>query len=223
MFDVEAARLREILLGQRAVSPLLNLGSSTAAFRETAKPHIQRELFAPLAAAGIAVVHSDLKQAEGVDLAGDILDPAVQRDLKARGFKCVLLANLLEHVRDRAAVAAACEEIVGPDGLILATAPSSFPFHADPIDTGFRPSPAALAALFGRSAPLLVEEVAGRTYAEDLKARGATLWTELARTVLAALIAPVRPKSFAATVHRWRWYRRPYKVSIALVRVAPSG
>ena len=34
MFDREAARLREILLGQRAVSPLLNLGSSTRAFRE---------------------------------------------------------------------------------------------------------------------------------------------------------------------------------------------
>jgi hypothetical protein len=223
MFDVEAARLREILLGQRAVSPLLNLGSSTRDFRESAKPHIERELFAPLAAAGIAIVHSDLKQAEGVDLAGDILDPAVLRDLKGRGFKCVLLANLLEHVRDRAAAAAACEEIAGPDGLILATVPSSFPFHADPIDTGFRPTPAELAALFRRSAPLLLEEVAGRTYAEDLKARGSTLWKELGRTLLAALIAPARPKSFAARLDRWRWYRQPYKVSIALVQVAPSG
>jgi hypothetical protein len=48
MFDREAARLREILLGQRAVSPLLNLGSSTRAFREVAKPHIHDELFGPL-------------------------------------------------------------------------------------------------------------------------------------------------------------------------------
>jgi len=219
MFDVEAARLREIVLEQRAVSPLLNLGSSTRTFREIAKPHIQRELFGPLEAAGIAIVHSDLKQADGVDVAGDILDPAVLGDLKARGFKCVLIANLLEHVRDPAAVAAACEEIVGPGGLILATVPSSFPYHADPIDTGFRPSPAALAALFGRSMPLLREELAGRTYGEDLKARGSTLWAELARTLLAALIAPVRPKSFAARLHRWRWYRRPYRVSIALLVV----
>ena len=159
MFDAEAARLREILLEQRAVSPLLNLGSSTRAFREATKPHIQRELFGPLAAAGVAVVHSDLKQADGVDVAGDILDPAVLRDLKARGFRCVLCANLLEHVRDRAAVAAACEEIVGPGGLILATVPSSYPYHADPIDTGFRPSPAELAGLFRRSEPLLAEEL----------------------------------------------------------------
>jgi uncharacterized protein YndB with AHSA1/START domain len=52
MFDTEAARLREILLEQRAISPLLNLGSSTREFREVAKPHIQRALFGPLAAIG---------------------------------------------------------------------------------------------------------------------------------------------------------------------------
>lgn len=219
MFETEAVRLREILLERRAVSPLLNLGSSTRAFRETEKPHIARELFAPLAAAGIAVTHSDLKQADGVDVAGDILDPAVQRDLKARGFKCVLVANLLEHVRDPAAVAAACEEIVGRGGLILATVPASFPYHADPIDTGLRPSPGELAALFLRSAPLLAEEVTGRTYAEDLKARGATIAKALAQTLLSGLIALARPKSFLARADRWRWYRRPYRVSIVLLEV----
>lgn len=223
MFEAEAVRLREILLERGTVSPLLNLGSSTRAFRERDKPHIGRELFGPLEAAGIEIVHSDLKPADGVDVAGDILDPAVQAGLKARGFKSVLLANLLEHVRDPAAVAAACEEIAGLGGLILATVPSSFPYHADPIDTGFRPSPAELAALFRRSEPLLAEEVVGRTYREDLKARGSTVAGELIQTLLFALIAFARPKSFRARADRWRWYRRPYKVAIALVRVAPSG
>jgi len=219
MFDREAARLREILLGQRAVSPLLNLGSSTRDFRELTKPHIHEELFGPLEAAGIQVFHSDLKQAEGVDRAGDILDPAVRADLRARGFKCLLCSNLLEHVRDRAAVAAACEEIVGPGGLILATVPSSYPYHADPIDTGFRPSPAALAESFPGSQALLAEELVGRTYADDIRARGASLGGEIARTLGFALIAFARPKGFAARAHRWLWYARPYRVSIALVRV----
>jgi hypothetical protein len=223
MFAAEAIRLREILLAREAVSPLLNLGSSTRDFRAVAKPHIQRELFGPLAAAGIAVVHSDLKQADGVDVAGDILDPAVLNGLKARGFRCLLCANLLEHVRDRGAVAAACEDIVGPGGMILATVPSSYPFHADPIDTGFRPSPAELAGLFGRSDPVLAEEMTGPTYAEDLNARGSTVVRELGRTLLLAPIFFARPKSVLARAHRWRWYRRPYKVSIALVQVASSG
>lgn len=222
MFDREAARLRQILLGQRAVSPLLNLGSSTRAFRETVKPHIQAELFGPLEAAGIEVVHCDLKQADGVDVAGDILDPGVRADLGARGFKSLLCSNLLEHVRDRAAVAAACEEIVGPGGLILATVPSSYPYHADPIDTGYRPSPEALAGLFGGSRLLLAEELAGRTYAEDMEARGASPGGEIARTLGFAAVALARPRSFAARAHRWLWYRRAYRVSIALLRVRES-
>lgn len=223
MFEAEATRLREILLAREGISPLLNLGSSTRAFREAAKPHIHRELFAPLEAAGVAVFHSDLKAADGVDLSGDILDPAIRRDLKARGFRSILIANMLEHVRDRAAVTAACEEILGPGGLILATAPSSFPFHADPIDTGYRPSPDALAAAFAGSDPLLAEEVAGPTYREDMKARGSGLWREIGRTLLLGLVFFARPKSFAARAHRWRWYRRRYRVSVALLSVRPAS
>lgn len=219
MFEAEAIRIREILLAEGGMSPLLNLGSSTRAFREQAKPHIERELFAPLRAAGVKVFHSDLKQADGVDLAGDILDPAVRAALKGRGFRALLIANLLEHVRDRADVAAACEEIVGPGGLILATVPCSFPYHADPIDTGWRPSPDALTAAFAGSALVLAEAIQGRTYKEEIAARGSSLWRELATTLGFLLISPVRPKSARARLSRWRWYRRPYAVSLALVRV----
>jgi hypothetical protein len=219
MFEAEAIRLREILLGQSGISPLLNLGSSTRAFRAQAKPHIDRELFAPLGATGVAVFHSDLKQADGIDLAGDIMDPAVRADLKGRGFRALLIANMLEHVRDREAVTAACEEIVGPGGLILATVPSSFPYHADPIDTGYRPDPAALAAAFRGSLPVLMETVTGRTYREEIAARGSSVWREAARTLGFALISPLRPKSARARASRWLWYRRPYRVSLALVRV----
>lgn len=219
MFDTEAARLCEILLERETVSPLLNLGSSTREFRHVTKPHIEARLFKPLALAGVTVVHSDLKAAKGVDVSGDILDPAVSARLKAMGFKSVLISNLLEHVRDRPAVIAACEEIVGPGGLILATVPSSFPFHADPIDTYYRPTPDALARAFTRSDLLLSEELIGRTYAEQLKADGSTWWKAMSLTVLWSLIFFLRPKSTASRLHRWRWYKRNYRVSIALVAV----
>lgn len=222
MFDVEAARLCEILLGRSGVSPLLNLGSSTRAFRQVAKPHIEARLFAPLREAGVAVVHCDLKAGEGVDVSGDILDPVIRGALKARGFRCVLIANMLEHVRDRAAVAAACEEIVGPGGLILATVPSSYPYHADPIDTGYRPSPAELAGAFARSRVLIAEELASQTYAGQIAAAGSAAWKEAARTLLWSLIFFARPKSARARLDRWRWYNRRYRVSIALVEVSAS-
>jgi hypothetical protein len=219
MFEAEAIRLREILLTEGDISPLLNLGSSTRAFREQAKPHIERELFAPLRAAGVEVVHSDLKNADGVDVVGDILDPIVRADLKARGFKALLIANMLEHVRDRAAVAAACEEIVGPGGLILATVPISFPYHADPIDTGYRPHPRDLAQAFRSSEFLFADLAVGSTYKAEIAARGSSVWRELLKTLGFTLIGVARPKSFRARLSRWRWYRRPYAVSLALVRV----
>jgi hypothetical protein len=219
VFRAEAIRLCRILVDLGDVSPLLNLGSSTRHFREVIKPHVDRELFAPLREAGVKVVHSDLKEDDGVDFAGDILDPEVMSRLKEMGFKCIVLSNVLEHVRNKEAVTAACEEIVGSGGFILATVPSSCPYHADPIDTYYRPSPAELARAFGRSEPLLAEEVAGLTYAEDLKARGLTVAGELIRTALWLLIFFVRPRSAAARLHRWLWYSKPRRVAIALLTV----
>jgi hypothetical protein len=219
MLEAEAIRIRDILLGAGDISPLLDLGSSTRRFREEAKPHIERELFGPLRRAGVEVVHCDLKQEDGVDVAGDIRDPAFREKLRNRGFRSVLVCNLLEHVRDRSAVAGACEEISGPGGLILATVPSSYPYHADPIDTLYRPSPAELEALFGRCEPLIVEQLAGPNLAEHLSALGISPWREAVGTISALLLSPFRPRRAAARLHRWLWYRRPWRVSIALVRV----
>lgn len=222
MFEREAIRLREILLAQQGISPLLNLGSSDARTREQTKPHIERELFAPLRAAGIEIVHADLRPAPGVDVAGDICDPQVRARLCPGRFGCVLIANMLEHVRDRAAVAAACEELAGPGGLILATVPSSFPYHADPLDTGYRPGPEELVAAFAGSEPVQAEEVEGGTYRDQLAARGESVSGALLRTALGVLAFPFRPKSARARLSRWRWYRRPYRVAVALVRVRAS-
>ena len=219
MFDNEAARICEILLGAGPISPLLDVGSATRAVRMTVKPHIESALFAPLRARGVEISHCDLKPGDGVDVAGDIVDPELRRELKARGYKCLLLANVLEHVRDPDALAAACEEIVGPGGLILATVPSSYPYHADPIDTLFRPAPDELAVLFRRSEPRIAETLAGRTFRETIRASGSTVMGEAARTALWALAAPFRPRSFRARLDRWFWYARPYRVSIALLAV----
>lgn len=222
MFEAEAATLCEILLGRNDVSPLLNLGSSTREFRETVKPHIEDKLFKPLRQAGVEIFHSDLKSGRGIDLAGDVLDPAVVAALRAKRFKCVLLANVLEHVRDRSRVIAACEDIVGPGGLILATAPSSHPYHADPVDTGFRPSPSDLGAEFTRSRVIDGREISGASFAEIARQRGSSIVWEAARTLLWCLAFPVRPKSALARLDRWRWLHRPYRVSIALLSVGDT-
>jgi hypothetical protein len=140
--------------------------------------------------------------------------------LKGAGFRCVLLSNLLEHVQDREKVTSSCEEIVGTGGLILATVPSSYPYHADPIDTYYRPSPRELGALFRRSRSLLeMEEVRGPSFRDQLRAQGANIWLEMLRTLMWASISLARPRGFAARLHRWLWNRRPYRISVVLVEV----
>ena len=169
------------------------------------------------------VVHCDIKRDEGVDLVGDVTDPSFADMLAARPFRAVLLANLLEHVRDRAAIAVACERIAGPGGLILATVPQSYPFHADPIDTGYRPSPQELAELFPSSEAICLTTVGGGTLRERLQAQGRPVWREILATAMWLLVSPVRPRTAAAKLHRWRWLHRPFRVSIALMRVRSAA
>ncbi|HXJ02291.1 MAG TPA: hypothetical protein VNH44_13795, partial [Micropepsaceae bacterium] len=59
MFETEAAWLETLLRERTAeeLSPLLNVGSSTADFREVEQPWAERRLFAPLRARGIKIVH----------------------------------------------------------------------------------------------------------------------------------------------------------------------
>jgi len=119
-------------------------------------------------------------------------------------------------------VIAACEDIAGPGGLILVTVPRSYPYHADPLDTGYRPRPAALAAAFRRSDVLLTGLVEDQTYAEHLCSQGIPVWKAAALTLVWMLIFPLRPTSARARLSRWRWYARRYRVAVALVRVRPA-
>src|SRR5690349_21432033 len=101
MFKAEARWLREQVLSfaSGSVSPLLNIGSSTRHFREVEQPWNEAELFAPLKARGIEVIHSDFREGEGIDIRADILSDADLPRLKALNAKAILCCNILEHVR----------------------------------------------------------------------------------------------------------------------------
>ena len=63
----------------------LNLGSSTHHYRTVMQPDIERKIFGPLVERGFKVIHVDRKPDEGVDLVGDLEDPAfVQRLIRLR-------------------------------------------------------------------------------------------------------------------------------------------
>jgi hypothetical protein len=201
-----ADRLAELSVEQ--LSPFLNIGSSTEEYRTRKQPHIDRLIFAPLRSRGVEVVHSDLKMQPGVDIAGDLTEEAVQNQLRARGFKAALSSNLLEHVRDREGIARAIASCVAPGGIVIVTVPRSYPYHADPIDTGFRPTPDELAELFRPARLVRGEVVPDSTYAQELRRQPPL---KAVRSLLGAL----RPTGEVAKAKRdkLRWLWKPFTTS----------
>lgn len=202
----------------REISPLVNIGSSTREFREVRQPHIEAEIFAPLRTAGVEVIHTDLKPDAGVDIAGDLQDPEIQARLRARRPRAALTSNLLEHVTAPAGLARAIGALVEPGGLLIATVPRSYPYHADPIDTGFRPTPDELVALFPGFALVHGEIVADETYAGELFGHGVAGLTRGAR----GLVAAVRRRGEIARAYRdkLRWMFRPFTTTCVVLRRA---
>jgi hypothetical protein len=132
------------------VYPLCNVGSSTADFRSREQPWIDEFVFGQAKGGGHSVIHVDQKNAEGVDLAGDLLDPAFRASLRELSPRTILCSNLLEHVTDRGPITEALTNMLVPGGRLIVTVPYHYPVHHDPIDTRFRPTVEQLAAEFPR-------------------------------------------------------------------------
>ncbi|MEM7300774.1 MAG: hypothetical protein AAF468_06785 [Pseudomonadota bacterium] len=129
-------------------SVLLNVGSSTAEFRKTSQPVLNLEIFDPLQKLGVDVIHNDLKEDEGVDFVGDICEAELLNLLKSKNINIVLCSNLLEHVEQPQNICSAMQQICQKPGYVVASVPFRFPYHNDPIDTMFRPTPEQIQALF---------------------------------------------------------------------------
>lgn len=206
-------------LSADSISPCLNVGSSTGEFRTVAQPHIDRYIFASLRDRGVRVIHADIKAAPGVDLVGDVYDPAFKAEVAAMGPRLVICSNLLEHLLDRDGFMDFCRDVLAPGGHMLLTVPCSYPYHLDPIDTGYRPTPAELEALFPGYAVEWSEEVFDVRHWDELKRQGAGQWARfLASMVKAPWLALANRPRFLARYHRLLWLFRRYSVSCVLVR-----
>lgn len=212
--------IRRLSLPRGAVC--LNIGSSTERFRTHSQPHIDRFVFAPLRSAGVRVLHCDLKADPGVDLVGDILDPGFQRKLRGLGAQLLICSNLLEHLADPRAFADACASLVAPNGYALFTVPSSYPYHPDPIDTLFRPTPKQLANMFADWHVIEAEEMADGNQLSDLRDSG-RFWRDCAHFLVRLATPFYQPRFWLSYAHRVFWLFRSYRVSMLLVRKAASA
>ena len=130
--------------------PLLNLGSSTKDFREKVQPWIDDIIFNPFSNKGKKVLHSDLKEGDGVDLPGNIFDKEFEEQLKNMNFKSIICSNVLEHIIEVDSFCKAIESISSSGTYIIISAPNLYPYHNDPIDTKFRPDVNEIVKLFSQ-------------------------------------------------------------------------
>jgi hypothetical protein len=200
--------------GERAV---LNLGSGPRRVREVNKPHVHTLTIEPLTRVGYRVVHSDLVADDGVDMAGDLFDPALQARLRGLDAALVMFCNVLEHLPARLLprLPAALDAVVPPGGLLLMAAPNSYPYHPDPIDNLARPSLEDLSAMFPgwHTVDRVLLEAEG--YGPEFR-RG-SLWKRT-RKLLRLLFPFVRPRRWLSHAHRMLWLRRPYRHALVLLR-----
>ncbi len=139
-------RLGEIAI--RDLSPMLSVGSGTKAFRAAFQPWIESDVYGPLGERGVTVLHHEMFAAPGVDVVGDLGDPDVRDHLRQLGVRSVMCLNVFEHVLDREGLADALVGCLPRGGIAVVTVPRRFPYHADPIDTLFRPTAEELGRLF---------------------------------------------------------------------------
>ncbi|MBK1632458.1 hypothetical protein CKO31_17265 [Thiohalocapsa halophila] len=196
------------------LSPAINLGSGSARFRAAKQPQIGEHLLSPLAERGVDVVHSDLRQEAGVDIAGDIYAETTQERLRQVNAKALFCFNILEHLQDRQGFISVCMSLLSDNGIIGVSVPYSFPFHADPIDTMFRPSPTELAALFPGCTVIAQEVVECESFGDQLLASPSK-----AGAWLLKLIVPYSGTThWRSAVDRARWLWRPYTVTCMILR-----
>ena len=206
------------------ISPCLNLGSSTKEFRSRIQPYIDENLISPNVKRGVTFVHVDVKKEPGVDLAGDINDPAFQEILLKERAACVLCCNMLEHVVDREKLAELCTRITRPGGYLIVSVPFSFPYHLDPIDTYFRPDPQTLTKLFPKCDVISTQIVTCETYWQELSRMGPakrSLW--LIRLGVRVLLPFYKPEHWKERLHSLMWLFKPYSVSVVVLRVSGTA
>lgn len=220
----EARHIEMVLasLAGEAMNPCLNIGSSTAHFRMVEQPHVDAHVFRPLRERGVRILNLDIKEDEGVDLVGNVLDPDFQTQLGELHPRLVMCSNLLEHLTDPIAFAHACASFVEPGGFLLITGPYSYPYHLDPIDTLYRPGPEEIRRLFPDFSCLHEAIVPDSTYLHDLLSQNTS--RQLIRLIGGhvlkfpyLLLADF--ERFKARYHRYFWLFRPYLSTVVVLHL----
>jgi hypothetical protein len=168
------------------------------------------------------VLHLDAKAAPGVDIVADLGDPDTVKAMKGRGFQSLLCSNLLEHVEDRQQVARTLLELVpAHGGILIVSCPYRYPYHPDPIDSRFRPTPSELADLFPGTRIERQATVRDGTYGDQIRREPVAFIKLLVRLLLPFYKLPSWRRAWRHVIDHLPWTFRHFEATcVVLVRGA---
>ena len=218
MFDIEAKAIADILESYGPALQnkiILDIGSSTGRYRAE-KPQF-RHLHEAIVAVGGAYIGLDLKDADGVDLVGDVTTASTLCEIKKMAPKVVLLNNVLEHLEDPWKVLQDVWEAIPNDGVLVVSVPMSYPYHPDPIDTMFRPCPEEIVTALMGATSVVAKVLEDRTLLSRWGSRGAGYMLYRICRSLAKFAFKSAFDSKHLLYSDFRWFFR--RVSVSLVAV----
>ena len=146
----ESLKIQNIIKKRRAYRNIINLGSGNVEQLMKTKPWVSKNVFDLLKKQKAKILHVDAENFPGVDIVQDLSQPnSLSFCDKLEGSKLFILANVLEHIPKKAhaeLLKKIYSKMKPKDGLII-TVPYDYPYHADPIDNMYRPSPNELKKL----------------------------------------------------------------------------
>ena len=146
----ESLKIQNLIKKRRAYKNIINLGSGNVEQLMKTKPWVSKNVFYLLKKQKAKILHVDAENFPGVDIVQDLSQAnSLFFCDKLEGSKLFILANVLEHIPKKAhaeLLNKIYSKMKSNDGLII-TVPYDYPYHADPIDTMYRPSPNELKKL----------------------------------------------------------------------------
>ena len=146
----ESLKIQNIIKKHKPFANIINLGSGNVEQLKKTKPWVSKNVFDLFKKQKTKILHVDAENFPGVDIVQDLSQPnSLSFCDELKGSRLFILANVLEHIPKKAHtefLKKIYSKMKSKDGLII-TVPYDYPYHADPIDTMYRPSPHDLHAL----------------------------------------------------------------------------
>ncbi len=151
---IESIFIKEIIEScinnQDSIKTFINLGCGDIRQLQHSKPWINENVIQPLKTRNIKIINLDIFKYDSVDYVADLSQELSLEFIKqTKSPRLLLLGNVLEHVPSnlRTKILNNIFSSMDIGDKLIISVPNDYPYHADPIDTMYRPSANEIKAL----------------------------------------------------------------------------